>query len=781
MAATTASPSLVIAPLPMTLHTVPQHARIALYGTGKRGRDYLKIFAGCRPDVRVVCFLDSFGEDTTVDPPIRNIENLAAIHSGIDVIIITSAYHDAIACRLQTFANLLQDRIAVFRADWFVETMAAEEIQRCESMFAQLARKYPEEPFVSEALGHLALQKNAFDQAIVFFKEAQERNTADISGFLGHIAVLMRMQRYADVVAVSQVLEKQFPGNIGGYLCHIDALMRMHRYEEAASLAQACVAQFPGVSDGYCKLADVLIHMQKYDEAEPVLQVLMEKFSDTIGGYCQYADMLTLLRQYDAATAFTKKMEELFPTNIDSSLRHVETLLLLGRGAEAEAACLRVLEKFPGNIKSYLQYIDVLMRLNNYDAVERVSALLEQNFPDSIESYLKLIEIALYKNQCDVAVNISSFLEKKFPHKIEGFIKHVDALLQSHRLDEAEAVCRSIEQHFPDTLIGHIKHIELLIQQSLFENALSLCEKIKCTFKYVADIYLLQAYTLHSLLRYDEEKQILLAAHKLFKKNTQVMEELKRVHIALEEFAAARAIHVEQRRLLNASQEPHPSKHKKILFYHVPKCGGMSVVDYLASNYTKNTIFQTNPPYHAAVAFFLSLSKTEREAYDFIAGHETDALVAHVSPDMLKTTMLRNPVDRLISSYYYYIRLPFVDDTSRTIGLDAFIQKFAENIYIQQFSTAEDRQHFAGDALVERTFRRIQETYDLVGITEKFTAFLDELRQRANLPKAYGGKKVNVTYKRKRLDDMDPDIIKRIEVILAPDIKLYTLLAKAWD
>ena len=91
----------------------------------------------------------------------------------------------------------------------------------------------------------------------------------------------------------------------------------------------------------------------------------------------------------------------------------------------------------------------------------------------------------------------------------------------------------------------------------------------------------------------------------------------------------------------------------KILFDHLPKCGGSSLNKYLEMHYPRRRTFSIDG-YHPEVSVekFKNLSKKNRHGYDLVKGHLAHELLDYVHPECLKVTVLREPVDRIISHYY---------------------------------------------------------------------------------------------------------------------------------
>ena len=86
------------------------------------------------------------------------------------------------------------------------------------------------------------------------------------------------------------------------------------------------------------------------------------------------------------------------------------------------------------------------------------------------------------------------------------------------------------------------------------------------------------------------------------------------------------------------------SQYKKILFDHLPKCGGTSLNKYLEVNYPSQKIFSINGlnP-RVSIDEFKKLPISKRYEYDLVKGHAGNQLLDYVHPGCLKVTVLREP------------------------------------------------------------------------------------------------------------------------------------------
>jgi len=224
---------------------------------------------------------------------------------------------------------------------------------------------------------------------------------------------------------------------------------------------------------------------------------------------------------------------------------------------------------------------------------------------------------------------------------------------------------------------------------------------------------------------------------------------------------------------------------KKILFDHLPKCGGTSLCTYLEDNYPKEKSFMidgSNPePYLDA---FRKLAETHRYAFDLIAGHLANQLLDYVHPNTLKVTVLREPVDRIVSHYFYAKRTPrhylYPMIHESDIGLEDYVtMDFSgelRNWYTSHFSGLSIAQIAENPAHALESALDVLLNYDIVGFLDDFPAFTKTLCRRARLKNRYQNDKENVTVDRTAIQNVSPSVIHNIEQLNQLDIALYEKL-----
>lgn len=184
-----------------------------------------------------------------------------------------------------------------------------------------------------------------------------------------------------------------------------------------------------------------------------------------------------------------------------------------------------------------------------------------------------------------------------------------------------------------------------------------------------------------------------------------------------------------------------------LLFLHIEKTAGTSVIDYLAAHFPPDAV--DPDPFHGAPGHLLSPLPRDKDRYDFIWGHQDlPALLRCQPPKRLVLTFLREPRARILSLYTYWralrpeeiARNPQHDGViaARSRGLLAFLESpeaevrdFIDNIYARRL-TGRYVSHGApdDDAAMRAAAMSALELIDVIGITEHMGASLLVLAAR---------------------------------------------------
>jgi hypothetical protein len=162
-----------------------------------------------------------------------------------------------------------------------------------------------------------------------------------------------------------------------------------------------------------------------------------------------------------------------------------------------------------------------------------------------------------------------------------------------------------------------------------------------------------------------------------------------------------------------------------LVFDHIPKTAGTTFRrSYLIAALPRDErlILSGGEKNADELARFISLSAEQRRRVRIVAGHNADALREHV-PDARFLTIVRDPVDRAVSSYLHARFHPggealWSDVRDVEMGLGQFVRKYMP-------PDAQSAQLLGEGRFDEAAMkRRLRERYALVGYTEAFDQFV---------------------------------------------------------
>ena len=101
---------------------------------------------------------------------------------------------------------------------------------------------------------------------------------------------------------------------------------------------------------------------------------------------------------------------------------------------------------------------------------------------------------------------------------------------------------------------------------------------------------------------------------------------------------------------------------KSVIFLHIPKVGGTTVNRIIDRQYKPNTIYRVRDDdsrhkrIQDCVDEFKLLPSSEKEEIEVVMGHMGFGIHNFLPQPSVYITMLRDPVERVISYYYYVLR-----------------------------------------------------------------------------------------------------------------------------
>ncbi len=225
-------------------------------------------------------------------------------------------------------------------------------------------------------------------------------------------------------------------------------------------------------------------------------------------------------------------------------------------------------------------------------------------------------------------------------------------------------------------------------------------------------------------------------------------------------------------------------KETTLLFLHIPKCAGTTLTEeILVKRYpSKAIIVFYELGTTALIDKLKSMSKREQRAVKCIAGHFAYGIHKfYQARPCSYITVLREPIDRVVSHYYYVLRRTdhylHKQVTEKRISLKQYVESGLstemDNGQTRILAGIGQGAPFgkSSEAMLEKAREHLNRC-EAVGLTEDFNGFLELLAYKTGW-KISGISEKNVTADRVQLHDLDKDTLDVIKHFNRFDRDLY--------
>lgn len=229
----------------------------------------------------------------------------------------------------------------------------------------------------------------------------------------------------------------------------------------------------------------------------------------------------------------------------------------------------------------------------------------------------------------------------------------------------------------------------------------------------------------------------------------------------------------------------------KICFIHIPKCGGTSTRSAIGASYgvirrlTQSGFYDLDPAASLKGAKVLSkgLHQYRKELLvyflanprsRYVAGHFScsDSVLDAFCADWHFITLLRHPVDRWFS-HYFYNRYKDSRHLKTEVPLEEYVEsdvgQSMGSLYVR---TLTDMRSIPEEEAVSAAIETL-ERFAVVGVTERMDAFLRDFQEIFGVCLNIGIKRKNPLSSEERDSLISDSILHRVEEICSPDLQVY--------
>lgn len=217
-----------------------------------------------------------------------------------------------------------------------------------------------------------------------------------------------------------------------------------------------------------------------------------------------------------------------------------------------------------------------------------------------------------------------------------------------------------------------------------------------------------------------------------------------------------------------------------IIYLHIPKTAGSTLHAIHDHLYPPEQILHLkgDPHIDTAVAHFKQLDTATKQSIRLLTGHFDYGLHAWLPQPATYFTILRDPVERVLSYYYFILRTPIHPRHQEMTQNKTSIADFARHILGHNNQT----RFLAGTWLPDipctqetltQAKQHILQNFALVGLSEQFDTTLLLLQQAFNWPRLPYYRARNVTKNRPGRQLLEDEALVAIQETQAYDLALY--------
>jgi len=178
-------------------------------------------------------------------------------------------------------------------------------------------------------------------------------------------------------------------------------------------------------------------------------------------------------------------------------------------------------------------------------------------------------------------------------------------------------------------------------------------------------------------------------------------------------------------------------KSATIVFLHIPKAAGTTLKDILYRQYSADEIYELDAKqFIQSQEDFKQLDPAQKNKINILMGHMYFGLHEFINSPTAYITMLRNPIERVISYYHFVKKLPSHEDyeliKTNNISLQEYCQMGRQNMCNGQtrFLSGTGESEICDYDMLAVAKQNLQKSFAAVGIQERFDESLLLLQKK---------------------------------------------------
>ncbi len=228
---------------------------------------------------------------------------------------------------------------------------------------------------------------------------------------------------------------------------------------------------------------------------------------------------------------------------------------------------------------------------------------------------------------------------------------------------------------------------------------------------------------------------------------------------------------------------------KTVFFLHIPKTAGATLRRIVYKNYPESAVYNLNPNASTTEHHFQNLPAAEKQRFDFVQGHFYYGLHLFHPRPATYITLLRDPVDRILSHYYYVLKTPIHYLHQRVTSTKMTLQEYVTSGITDELDNGQLRLLTGVKGvpigqcsrnMLEAAKDNLLNHFSLVGVSERFDDFLGATQEVLKW-KSSPYENVNVNESRRSKTDVPEETLRVIREANQFDIELYEFVLQTFD
>lgn len=213
------------------------------------------------------------------------------------------------------------------------------------------------------------------------------------------------------------------------------------------------------------------------------------------------------------------------------------------------------------------------------------------------------------------------------------------------------------------------------------------------------------------------------------------------------------------------------------IFAHIPKTGGLTMRGIIDQNVPSNRIYRY--PHHNQENIVRTLTPTQKASFQWVYGHCRFGVHQYFGRPYRYITMVRDPVSRIISAYYFIRSMPSngLYKQVKNMTLEEFI--YSQDPRISAPLNNHQTRFFSGqnDPDLKLAKKNLNQHFAFVGITEMYPQSVFLLNKLLGWKQTHYSKE-NVTKKRPKKPPINEELTNHIRRLNEMDYQLYEICKK---